>query len=114
MRKFILLLLLALLSVSNPIYAICTKIKVLFCYHSGCYFWGLLAAKGIASQSLFVSNVEALMNSENFYGEASCWNTVVYKRGTDTRVCHSCSIEMNMQPSFPEYVLHCYNPKYTK
>ena len=72
---------------------------------------GLLAEKSIASQSLFVSNVEALMNSENFYGEASCWNTVVYKRGTDTRVCHSCSIEMNMQPSFPEYVLHCYNPK---
>ncbi len=64
----------------------------------------LFVTKYFVPQSLFASNVEALVSSENSYGGTDCWNSVGYKKGTDTRVCHSCAIERNMQPSFPEYV----------
>ena len=66
---------------------------------------GMIALKNLAPKSLFVMNIEALANGEDSYGGTNCWNSVGYKRGTDTRVCHSCAIERNMQPSFPDYVL---------
>ncbi len=71
---------------------------------------GMIVLKNLAPKSLFVMNIEALANGEDSYGGTNCWNSVGYKRGTDTRVCHSCSIERNMQPSFPDYVLQCYKP----